>query len=334
MALEAGVGPARLPDAGGDERQMIVLWVVLLLGGVAAAAVSSKRAVNAALETAEALGVSAGLVGVTILAVGTDLPEIANSIIASLSDHGDINVGDSTGSALTQVTLVLAILILAGGLTADLRSANAQVALPVGALSVVALLALAVMLSDGVFSRLNGITLVAAWGVSVIVLERRTRVGESAPRIPGGRAGREVLRTLGWLVVVGIAATAIVRSFIEITDAVGAPEFIASTIVLALGTSVPELVVDWTAIRRGAAALAIGDIFGATLADSTLSVGMGPIFRATAVSPETTTGVIIIAIGIAAATAIVVTTRRRTAMVIGLLVTYAGAMTTLVLLAS
>ena len=89
---------------------MIVLWMFGLVLGVAVAAGSSRRAVGAALETSESLGISAGFVGLSIMAVGTDLPEIANSIIASLSDHGDLNVGDSTGSALTQITLVLALL--------------------------------------------------------------------------------------------------------------------------------------------------------------------------------------------------------------------------------
>lgn len=83
--------------------------------------------------------------------------------------------------------------------------------------------------------------------------------------------------------------------------------------MLAIGTSLPELVVDWTAIRRGAAALAIGDLFGSSLVDSTLSVGIGPIVRSTAVSPEAMTGTLVIAIGIAVATlAVAFVPKRRT----------------------
>jgi cation:H+ antiporter len=311
---------------------MIVLWISGLVVGVAVAAASSRRAVGAALETSESLGISTGLVGLSIMAVGTDLPEIANSIIASLSGHGDLNVGDSTGSALTQITLILALLILAAGLTLDLDQAGSKVAVPVGVMTTGTLVVLAIMLSDGTLGRIDGIVLVTAWFISLVWMARGNRQDDGPPRVPDGRVGRMIMRTLGWLALVGAAATVIVRSFIEITDSLGVPEFLASSIVLALGTSVPELVVNWTAIRRGAAALAIGDLFGATLIDSTLSVGIGPIVRPTAVSTQAMTGVLVIAVGVAVATLAVAFFPRR-AMAGSLLAVYVAAMVTLVALA-
>jgi cation:H+ antiporter len=311
---------------------MIVLWMFGLVLGVAVAAGSSRRAVGAALETSESLGISAGFVGLSIMAVGTDLPEIANSIIASLSDHGDLNVGDSTGSALTQITLVLALLILVAGLSFDLDRGGQKVAVSTGLMTTGALVMLAVMLSDGTLSRLDGSILVATWIVSLVWMERRNRQDGRAPRVPDDRVGRAVMRTIGWLSLVGLAATVIVRSFIEITDALGVPEFLASSIVLALGTSLPELVVDWTAIRRGAAALAVGDLFGSSLVDSTLSVGIGPIVRSTAVSTQALTGTLVIATGVAVTTLIVAFFPRR-AMAGSLLAVYVAAMVTLVALA-
>jgi len=112
----------------------------------------------------------------------------------------------------------------------------------------------------------------------------------------------------------------------------GVPEFIASSIVLALGTSVPELVVDWTAIRRGAAALAIGDLFGATLIDATLSVGTGPIISPTDISDEAMVGTLVIAIGVALATLVVALIPRRRTLAMSLLAIYGGSMAVLVTL--
>jgi cation:H+ antiporter len=137
-----------------------------------------------------------------------------------------------------------------------------------------------------------------------------------------------------WLGVVGIAATAIVRSFIAIIDRLGAPEFVASTLVLALGTSLPELVVDWTAIRRGAAALAIGDLFGSSLVDSTLSVGIGPVVRGVAVSDEALIGTLLIAGGVALATITVAVAHRRATLVGALAAIYAVTMGAVVALAA
>jgi len=301
---------------------MVVLWIAGLVLGVAAAAAGSRRAVGAALEMSESLGISTGLVGLSIMAVGTDLPEIANSIIASLTGHGDVAVGDGTGSALTQITLILALLILAAGLSVDMRRNESKVAVPAGLITVCALVVLAIMLSDGTLSRADGVILVAAWIVSLVWMGRRDRQADAIPRIPDGQIGGAILRTLLWLSVVAVAATVIVRSFIEITDSLGVPEFVASSIVLALGTSLPELVVDWTAVRRGAAALAIGDLFGSSLVDSTLSVGIGPIFRPTVVSTEAMTGTIVIAIGVAAATLVVAFVGSRRALASSLLGIY------------
>jgi len=311
---------------------MIVLWIAGLVLGVAAAAAGSRRAVGAALEMSESLGISTGLVGLSIMAVGTDLPEIANSIIASLTGHGDVAVGDGTGSALTQITLILALLILAAGLSVDMRRNESKVAVPAGLITVCALVVLAIMLSDGTLSRADGVILVAAWIVSLVWMGRRDRQADAIPRIPDGQIGGAVLRTLLWLSVVAVAATVIVRSFIEITDSLGVPEFVASSIVLALGTSLPELVVDWTAVRRGAAALAIGDLFGSSLVDSTLSVGIGPIFRPTAVSTEAMTGTIVIAVGVAVATLVVAFVTSRRALASWLLVVYGVSMGVLIAL--
>lgn len=287
---------------------MILLWLVVLVVGVAVTAYGSRRAVIGALGIADELGVSTGLVGVTLVAIGTDLPEIANSISASVTGHGDLNVGNATGSALTQVTLIVAILMLAAPTlaTAD-REDEQRIVGPTGALTVAATLAIALFVRDGFLSRADGLFLVAAWIVAMVLVSRWQRTDRTVPAVSRSATDPAVARAaaavLGWLAVVGVAATAVVQSFVEVTDAIGVPELVASTIVLALGTSLPELVVDWTAVRRGAAALAIGDLFGSSLVDSTLSIGIGPVVRGIEVSTSAVASTVIVAVAVAAATA-------------------------------
>lgn len=282
---------------------MIVLWLVALVGGMAVAAIASRRAVGAALQIADGLGVSRGLIGVTLVAIGTDLPEIANSISASVTGHGDVNVGNATGSALTQVTLILAILIVAApALVSTSEAADRQLVLLVGGLTVVATVIIAIVIRDGVLSRLDGALLVAIWAVSMTVISRWQRPDHVAASAGADLRLVDALAALGWLALVGLAATVVVRAFVELADAFGVPELVASTIVLALGTSLPELVVDWTAIRRGAAAMAIGDLFGSSLVDASLAIGIGPLIRSTEVSAEAVGTTLIVAVGVAAAT--------------------------------
>src|ERR671915_566986 len=87
----------------------IALYLVLLLVGLAAALAASDLAVSYTRALAAGLGAPPFVVGVVLVAVGTDLPEIANSIASHVQDEGDVNVGDSVGSTLTQYTFVLGL---------------------------------------------------------------------------------------------------------------------------------------------------------------------------------------------------------------------------------
>ena len=298
---------------------MIVIWLFLLVAGLALAAYGSRRAVTSALGASRTSSISPGIIGLTVVAIGTDLPEIANSIASAFGGHGDLLVGDTAGSALTQVTLILGLLCL--GSTPI--HADRDTVLAIGTMTTAALLVGALMVRDGVLARWEGALLVSAWVLAILVMQRRqppralaepvrakpTEVAAKPTEVAAAPSadrstGRYIASALGWLLIVGIAATAVVESFIQISDRFGIPELIAGAVVLSLGTSLPELVVDWTAIRRGAVALAIGDLFGSSLLDSTLALGIGPSLRAVTVSPSAMTACIIAAMGVMAATVI------------------------------
>lgn len=279
---------------------MILVWSVPFFAGLVVATFASRRAVTHALLAADAANVSAGVIGMTVLAIGTDLPEIANSIVAALTGHGDVAVGDSVGSALTQVTFVLAILCLGAQVTSE-RSVVA----PLGLYTVGALLVLGVLVRDGSLSRLDGMLLVTLWVLSLLVYRSRETRGTIHIK-PARSMTPHVLRASGWLLLVAMSSMLVVRSFVAITDELGVPELIASAVVLALGTSLPELVVDWTAIRRGAVALALGDLFGSSLVDATLAVGIGPALRAISVSDGAVLLCVIAAAGVGLATLIMI----------------------------
>jgi len=88
---------------------------------------------------------------------------------------------------------------------------------------------------------------------------------------------------------VAVGALAVVQSVISLSNELGAPEFFISFFVLAIGTSLPELVVDLTAIRKRQYELAIGDIIGSCIVDATVSISIGQLFFPTIVfvsSPE------------------------------------------------
>lgn len=284
---------------------MIVWWAFALVVGIVVAAYASRRAVDHALELADRLDLSTGLVGVTIVAIGTDLPEIANSISSSVTGHGDVNVGNATGSTLTQITLILAILALRfPALRTDGRDDRRPVELPIGLMTVGATVLIAILIIDKHLSRIDGALLVGVWIISMFLVNRWQRTSHLLTNDSSRRGKLGVWRLLGWLAVVAGSATLVVQAFVRISDDIGVPELVASTVVLALGTSLPELVVDWTALRRGAAALAVGDLFGSSLVDASLAIGIGPLIRPTVVSGQAVSSVLVVAAGVAAATLI------------------------------
>ena len=87
---------------------MEVLQAVIgLLFGLVTLFYSSEKIVNLLIKLGSALGTSTFTVGFIIASVGTDMPEIVNSLISSYLNHSDISVGDSFGSVLTQISLVI-----------------------------------------------------------------------------------------------------------------------------------------------------------------------------------------------------------------------------------
>jgi cation:H+ antiporter len=159
------------------------------------------------------------------------------------------------------------------------------------------------LISDGLFGRSDAMLLIIAWLVALLGM--RSLSGEkSSTTEPARRVGRSITFTALWLVVVAVAATVVVQSFVAITESLGVPEILAGAVVLALGTSLPELIVDWTAVRRGAGALALGDLFGSSFLDATLAIGIGPAINPTVVSTAAITTCLIAAIGILGATAL------------------------------
>ena len=262
---------------------MIVLFGLALVVGFAGMVLASRRAVESASDLALGTQIPPFFVGITLLAVGTDLPEIANSIAAAVSGHGDVAVGDAMGSVVTQSTLVLGLLpLLAGTLVVPKRGV-----VPTGAFTVLGLGVVAVLAADGSIARPDALVLIAIWVVGSLVIYRRTTRNQQLTMSERKESRlRLVVTTLVALAVVGVSAMTALWGIIGVAEALDAPEFLISFFVASIGTSLPELAFDVTAIRRGAVALAIGDVMGSSFVDSTLATGIGPLIAPTEVTAD------------------------------------------------
>ncbi|HSG78894.1 MAG TPA: hypothetical protein VLD62_04875 [Acidimicrobiia bacterium] len=287
---------------------MLGLWVLGGVLGLLLALAASRRAVHHASTLAFGSRLPPFVIGVTLMAIGTDLPEMANSIAASVSGHGDLNVSDSMGSAATQITLILGLVPFAVGAVVVGRL---RVRI-IGGLTVLALAMGTLMVADGDLSRLDGLVLVGTWAVmSLLVWRFAPPASEPALPVPAHHKTRHALLALGALALVGGGALVAVESVVRVAERIDVPLYVVGFLGASLGTSLPELIVDLTALRAGQRDLAVGGIFGATLVDATLSIGIGPTVAPTPVDAELAVRGGLIALGAVLLVTVVLGVRRR-----------------------
>ena len=286
----------------------IAFQIFLLVGGLAVALVASDRAVAYTRSLAAALGAPAFIVGVALVSIGTDLPEIANSVAAHVQGEGDVNVGDSVGSTLTQYTFVLGLFPLVAVIAIDRLQIGLVTVLTVTGLGLTTL-----FVADGWLGRLDGAILVLSWVVFTVALVRL--LPGHIPDEPPPVAYRSRVLQAGVVLValgfVGFGATVAVRSLVRLAELAGVPEFVIAFFGASLGTSAPEIVVDFTALLRGAPGIALGDALGSSLVDATLSIGVGPLVAPAEVTPRLAVAGSLYALAAVAIVGILLGARRR-----------------------
>jgi len=259
--------------------------VAVLVSGIVLLIISSDKAVEHSVYLASALGISSLMIGLVLASIGTDLPEIANSIISCWSGHGDIDLGDSIGSVLAQITLVFGLIAFFGR---EFRVKRKEV-LWIGAFEVIALVLVVLVALTG-FTRVKALLLIASWPVFIFIIRRFVKkeiadIGRVVPRKERHYLHHLVIAILGFAGV-GIGALAVVQSIIMLSNRLNIPEFFISFFVLGIGTSVPEFVIDLTAIRKRQYELAVGDILGSCIVDATISPAIGQLLFPTPVFIE------------------------------------------------
>jgi len=258
-----------------------VIAVAVLIIGIAIMTYSSDKAVEHSVKIASALRISPFAIGLVLVSIGTDFPEIVNSIISCAVGHADIELGDSLGSVLTQMTLVLGLLpFLAGKFNVKRKEV-----LVIGAFEVLALILAVSIAEKGYFTRINAFFLVASWPVFILLARSITAKNAEEKEYETAYSNESRLYHLrDWMIAilgfagVAVGAYAVVQSVIKLSAVFHLSEYTVSFFVVAIGTSLPELVVDLIAIRRKQYELAIGDAIGSCLVDASVSVGIGQFF--------------------------------------------------------
>jgi cation:H+ antiporter len=246
----------------------LVLPGIAVLAGLATLVAGGESLVRGASALAAVLRISPLVIGLTVVAFGTSAPELAVSVQAAYAGSGDLAVGNLVGSNIANVLLILGLAALVAPLSVSSKLVRIDVPLVIGASFLLLLLGL-----DGDVDAWEGLLLLALLAAYNVWSIRQGRAeseevqasfGSVAPA--GGRSllFHVALVVLG-LVLLGLGARWLVDGAVTIARFLGVQELVIGLTVVAIGTSLPELVTTLLAGLRGERELAVGNVVGSNL---------------------------------------------------------------------
>jgi cation:H+ antiporter len=268
----------------------VVLGLGLLIYG-------GERAVEAAVALARTFGVPTILIGGTLVAVGSSIPEIATALYAGYYGVGDFVVGHVIGSATSQITLGVGVVALLSPLRLEREKVRTY-----GLGMVLAMTLMVAAIVSGTVTRLEGaglaLTYLVFLGVRLHTDDQTRQVDRHAD------TDHSLPRAVGWIVVgfvlVAIGGHALVIHSRALAVALGVPEYLLG-LVTGLGTTLPEIAIAALAVTRGEADIAVGTLFGSNVTDPLFSLGVGALvsgFAVEHVGATVTSGVYMIAVSL------------------------------------
>jgi len=268
----------------------LLLGLVLLIAG-------GDLLVREAVRIAERLRLSPMLIGLTVVGMGTSMPELAASVKASFAGSPGIAIGNIVGSNMANALLILGIATLIAPIEIKTRALWRDGG--VGVLSVLALFAAGATVG---LSRAVGIAfLIAMVGyVSYAFRQERAEASHSAaqdravpmgnidralvpPDQPGGRLSTAILLFLAGLALIVGGGTVLVDAAIAMAKVLGVSEEIIGLTIVAVGTSFPELVTSAVAAYRKQGDIALGNVLGSNIYNILFIGGVTGAVRPTAV---------------------------------------------------
>ena len=258
------------------------MYIVLLIAGLVLILVGADCLTDGATDVAKRLRMSEFVIGLTVMAIGTSMPELAVSLLSSLDGHAEMAVGNVVGSNIFNIFMVVGLCALIRPIA--LTRNNIRTDIPVCV--AVSLLFLACGFC-GSISRPTGAAMVVLYGLLLWYTVRTSRPEHDAaaatPRSPG-----DAKRRPGWvaavMIVGGLCALIgggemFVHGATELARRMGVPESVIAITLVAGGTSLPELASSVVSLLKGRSGMALGNAIGSNTANILLVLGASAAAR-------------------------------------------------------
>ena len=254
---------------------ILISWIALI-GGLVLLTAGGEFLVSGAGKLAKRLGMSSLLIGLTIVAFGTSMPELFVGLIALFQDHPDILTGNAIGSNIANVGLILGICALITPLPVRFKSVSRELYIVLAATLVVFLIAW-----HGSFSRILGFVFVASLIFYTVQSFRQAANNKTSkqnePR-PDNVDGLNSLPPIVLLIIIGLGllpfgSNFFIKGAVDIARHFGVSDLIIGLTLAAVGTSLPELASCLAAIRQRQTKILIGNIIGSNLFNLLMVLG-------------------------------------------------------------
>ncbi len=254
---------------------MIELAVELIILAVSLIALAffSHFTISSIEKLIELTGISEASAGFVILAVMTSVPEIVIAFFSVLQGRPGLSIGDIIGSNVFNVGAVIGILGMLGYLKTCCTDLLVELTDILFLTSMIPLL----LIIFRIASPIVGAILLGVFSVAIYFMSgKRTPPVQMNKLSTSEKNGKMtvVAKLVLSMSVVLFSARLVVSSGLNIAVSLGVPPILVGAKVVAIGTSLPELTLDFTAVRRGRVHLAIGDIIGSNLTNLTLVLGL------------------------------------------------------------
>lgn len=260
-----------------------LFWIVIFVVSLFVLIKASGYFTDSAEKIGLFFGLPAFIVGVTIVAIGTSLPELISSIIAVSRNSSEIVVGNVIGSNIANIFLVLGLVaIMSKKMKITYELINVDLPILIGSAFL-----FAIMIWDGVLSLPEAFLLIAGiviYFFYAISSEKKhggvyvkTEIKDELKS--GKKLGAKTIIVLGVSALfIYIGARYTIESIIKLSEMLNIGKELIAVSAVALGTSLPELAVSITAVKKGKPELAVGNILGSNIFNTFVVMGVPGLF--------------------------------------------------------
>ena len=260
----------------------LLLYLGMFVGALAILVISSDKFIDSAEAIGLSFGISPYIIGVTIIAFGTSLPELATSIASLYAGESSVVVGNVIGSNITNVLLILGLVAF---MTRNGIRMQGQMIMEIDMpLLVISAFLLYFTLIDGQLSIFEAVLLFGSLLIFLINSMRtdKNEIDDERPSVDW--------KQYVWLIVgaagVAFGADWTMDAVVKLSEIFSIPSEVIAVSMIALGTSLPELVVSINAAKKGKTEMAVGNVLGSNIFNTYAVMAIPRFFGNLEIPPE------------------------------------------------